>query len=53
MEKVDLEVLIDSPLTLVVARVVVNCIKVEGKAFSTLIIIMDPCIEVSITFNGD
>lgn len=53
MEKVYSEVLIDSPWTLVVAIVVVGCIKVEGKAFSTLIIIMDPCIEVSITFNGD
>ena len=53
MEKVYSEVLIDSPWTLVVARVVVNCIKVEGKAFSTLVIIMGPCIEVSIAFNGD
>ena len=48
-----MEVLIDSPLTLVVARVVVNCIKVQGKAFSTLVIIMGPCIEISIIFNGD
>ena len=53
MEMVDFEVLIDSPWTLVVAIVVVGCIKVEGKAFSTLVIIMGPCIEVSIAFNGD